>query len=99
MNITPLSFTGLVPLKKYNGPLLQLTKSEKTKIAALQDNISRLEIDLYRINKFYEGKHLTTQQSSSYLNKINTISVKIDDLKQLIRDIKTNRLNIQKKEI
>lgn len=99
MNTTPLSFTGLVPLKKYNGPLLQLTKSEKTKIAALQDNISRLEIDLYRINKFYAGKHLTTQQNNNYFNKINTINVKIDELKRLIREIKTNRLNIQKKEI
>lgn len=89
-NVSPISFNGLVPLKKYKGPLLKLTKAEETKIAALQANINDMEIELYQINKFIGGKKLTQAQTDYYYNKIDLINVRIRELKEKIREIKIN---------
>ena len=76
-----IAFNGMIPLKNYKGPILKLTNSETERIAALQKNINNMEIELYQLNKIFEGKRLTTIQG---------------ELKQIIRDIKINRLNAQK---
>ena len=91
-NVSPISFNGLVPLKKYKGPLLKLTKAEETKIAALQANINELEIELYNIDKFCSTRHLTYGQENYYFNKIDIINTHIRELKEEIRKIKINSL-------
>ncbi len=91
-NISPIAFNGLVPLKKYKGPLLKLTKAEETKIAALQANINELEIELYNIDKFCSTRHLTYGQENYYFNKIDIINTHIRELKEEIRKIKINSL-------
>lgn len=99
MNITfsnPISFNGIIPLKKYTGPILKLTETEEAKISSLQENINNFEMELYNLNKLFEGKRLSTGQSNYYFNKVMTISAQIDDLKQMIRQIKIDRLNMQK---
>lgn len=99
MNITfsnPVPFNGMIPLKKYTGPILKLTETEEAKISALQENINNYEIELYRLTKLYDGKKLSTNQANYYLNKVETINAHINELKQLIREIKINRLNMQK---
>ena len=91
-----VSFQGYIPLKQYKGPVLKLTKDEEAKISALQENINNYEIELYRLTKLYDGKKLSTNQANYYLNKVETINAHINELKQLIREIKINRLNMQK---
>ncbi len=91
-----IAFNGMIPLKNYKGPILKLTNSETERIAALQKNINNMEIELYQLNKIFEGKRLTTIQGNYYLNKIEAINAQITELKQIIRDIKINRLNAQK---
>ncbi len=92
-----ISFGGMIPLKKYTGPLLKLTKSEEDKISTLQSNINDLEIELYQLSKIYDGKNLTNGQANYYFNKVESINTQINELKEIIRTIKINRFNEQKK--
>lgn len=92
-----ISFGGMIPLKKYTGPLLKLTKSEEDKISTLQSNINDLEIELYQLSKIYDGKNLTNGQANYYFNKVASINTQINELKEIIRTIKINRFNEQKK--
>lgn len=96
ITINPINFTGLIPLKDYKGPILKLTKSEMAKIADLQENINQLELDLYNIDSKYSEKKLLTQQLHYYSNKKLTIIGQINELKEIIKHIKLNRLNKQK---
>ena len=94
--ISPIAFNGLVPLKKYKGPMLKLTQAEESKIADLRSNINDMEIELYQINKFLEGKKLTQAQTDYYFNKIDIINTRMRELKQIIRRIKINSLKTMK---
>lgn len=94
--IAPIAFNGLVPLKKYKGPMLKLTQAEESKIADLRSNINDMEIELYQINKFLERKKLTQAQTDYYFNKIDIINTRIRELKQIIRRIKINSLKTMK---
>ena len=44
----------------------------------------------------FGGKHLTVSQRDYYLNKLYSLEACINELKQMIREIKINRLNKQK---
>lgn len=48
-------FTGMVPLKNYKGPMLKLTKADKEKIAALQENINQMEFELYHLERQFNA--------------------------------------------
>ena len=91
-----VNFQGFIPLKQYKGPVLKLTKDEESKISILQANINNFEIELYQLGKIFDGKNLSTSQANYYFNKVENINSQIKDLKRMIREIKINRLNIQK---
>ena len=66
-SVSNISFCGLVPKKSYNGPLLNLTDADKTKIAALQENRRFIgfeiekkyfELAQKRIERFYKERIL-----------------------------------------
>lgn len=91
-----IQFGGKIPMKNYKGPILQLTKDETEKIAKIQDNISQLEIERYKILQFFEGKHISYQQYDYYANTLNLLEYRIEQARELIREIKVNRFTIQK---
>ncbi len=95
-NMIDIQFKGLVPIKKYKGPLLKLTAQEKDRIACLQEHINQMEFELYHLSKRYEGKHLRTEIFDNFMEKKFKLMVRIKQLKDVIRNIKINRLNIQK---
>ena len=91
-----IAFNGMIPLKKYKGPILKLTNEETAKIAVLQENINNAAMEIYNLNRMFGGKHLTVSQRDYYLNKLYSLEACINELKQMIREIKINRLNKQK---
>lgn len=91
-----IQFHGLIPLQKHKGPLLQLTNDEKQKIASLQENITRMEFEMYQLNKIYDKQFIRTETFQYYANKIDRLQIKINELKDTIREIKINRFNQQK---
>ena len=94
---TNISFGVLVPIKNYNGQILKLTKEDKDKINSLQKSISQLEIELYRLEKYFSNKHLSTQISNYYADKFDNINFKIENLREMIKEIKISRLKSQQK--
>lgn len=91
-----VSFGKLIPINKYSGPVLKLTKDDTEKINALQENITRLEVDLYKFKRYFEYKRVIPQNWEYYSEKIDIIYNQIDRLREAIKEIKINRLNIQK---
>ncbi len=97
--ISSPQFSGMVPLKNYKGPILKLTPKEEQKIAGLQENINRMEFEIYNLNKIYGSKsHLRVKEFNYYVGRVEKLTLMIDDLKQMIRDIKVKRFNKQKEQ-
>lgn len=92
-----IQFRGMVPLKDYKGPILKLTQAEIKNINVLQENINMMEIELYNLDKKYAGKHLTTEIFQFYAGKWDSLNTEIKSLKEMIRNIKINRLKEQNK--
>ena len=91
-----VQFRGMVPVKDYKGPVLKLTEDDIEKINKLQNSISQLEFEIYGINKLFEYKKLTPNELNFYYNKLDILEFQIKLLKDSIRQIKIDRLNIQK---
>ncbi len=92
-------FTGMVPLKNYKGPMLKLTKADKEKIAALQENINQMEFELYHLERQFNAGRLRTEKWNFLAEREGKLLERIDYLKDMIRNIKIERLNKQKKQI
>ncbi len=91
-----VQFRGMVPVTDYKGPVLKLTENDIEKINKLQNSISQLEFEIYGINKLLEYKRLTPNELNYYYNKLDILDYQIRSLKESIKQIKVNRLNIQK---
>lgn len=91
-----IQFRGLVPIKKYKGPILKLTDIEKQKIKNLQEQITQLELELYNLQKFYLSKKLPTKNINYFLDKEYNIKCQIEDYNNQIRNIKISNINAQK---
>ena len=94
---TNISFGVLVPIKNYSGPILKLTKEDKDKINILQKSISQLEIELYKLKNYFGYKQMSTQTSNYYADKFDNINFKIENLREMIKEIKISRLKSQQK--
>ena len=97
-SVANISFCGLVPKKSYNGPLLNLTDADKAKIAALQANINQMELELYDLNRIYGSKRLTTEKLNYVYSREEKLSLRIEELQEIIKTIKMNRIKKQVKE-
>lgn len=97
-SVANISFRGLVPKKSYNGPLLNLTDADKAKIAALQENINQMELELYDLNRIYGLKRLTTEKLNYVYSREEKLSLRIEELQEIIKTIKMNRIKKQVKE-
>ncbi len=94
-----LQFKGLVPVKNYKGPILKLTKAEQKLITDYQKAITQTECELYKLERAYQKKKIS-EKDSNYFNDVHYyLSGKIENLKNKIREIKINRLNLQKGEL
>ena len=92
-----MSFGALIPANKYKGPLLKLTKEDKTKIAALQEDINRIELEHYKINQYIQTKkNLSFNVLDILYTQSDRLEYRIEQLKNMIREIKMNRLKTQK---
>ncbi len=91
-----IQFQGLISLKDYKGPLLNLTEADKIKISALKENIAQMEFELYRLNSIYGNKRLRTETLDFYASRVHKLTLRIDELQEMIRSIKIDRLSKQK---
>ncbi len=100
MKISPnslnIQFQGMVPINKYKGPLLQLTEGDKARISELQESINRMEFELYHLNRKFNGKRLPNREFQYYVSQERRLQAYIEELKEMIQDIKINRFNKQK---
>ena len=98
MFINPIStnFKARVPLSEYKGPILKLTKPDIKKIDKLKDVRFQYEMELIDIEKLLANKKISTAQFNFLMNKKMKIEHSIEDIISAIKEIKINRLNIQK---
>lgn len=96
MQISQINFNGYIPLKKYKGPTLQLTPAEQARVDVLQENIVKLELSLYKVEKSLQVSHLPTQKFQSLMDSAYTLKTQINELRELIKEIKRQRFAIQK---
>ncbi len=94
-----LQFSGLVPVKKYKGPILKLNKADKRNIANLEKEIAQTECDLYKLNKTYDRRKISESERNYFIDMEHTLYLKIKFLREEIRKIKINRFNIQKEKL
>ena len=94
--INPINIEGrnLRPLNEYKGEILKLTKSDRAKITNYETQIAALECDLYDLNKRIKPK-MQMKDWDYWVNKIIVCEYRIKVLKDLVREIKVNRFNIQ----
>ena len=99
MFINPMSYTNFqakVPLSEYKGPVLKLTKPDLKKIDKLKNTRFQYEMELIDIDKLLANKKISVAQYNFLMNKKAKIEAYIEDIILAIREIKINRLNIQK---
>ena len=96
-SVSNVCFYGLVPKKSYKGPLLNLTDADKTKIAALQENINQMELELYDLSRIYDHKKLPSEKLDYIWGKQERLNITIIRLKEDIKAIKMNRIKKQRK--
>lgn len=99
MFINPISYTNFqakVPLSEYKGPVLKLTKPDIKKIDKLKATRFQYEMELIDIDKLLANKKISVAQYNFLMNKKAKIEAYIEDIILAIREIKINRLNIQK---
>ena len=98
-NITQnLNGKKLTPLKDYKGVVLKLTIKDKKQIEKYNAEIAKLECDLYKFCR-YEDQAKSQPENIYFWNKKDMIESAIDKLRALIKQIKQNRLNIQKSNL
>lgn len=90
---------NLKPLSKYKGPILKLTDSEKAQIADMEKKIAEYELEISKLASIDQGFKIITSQSVYYCDQINHLEWIIDNMREAIREIKINRLNIQKSQL
>ena len=88
----------LVPRSQYKGPILRLTKKEQCLISAMEKEINDCQADLVKINNLHQNAK-TESQRYSYNAIWIDLTIRIDILKKNIKDIKQNRLKIQKERM
>lgn len=98
--IKPISFQGrkLIPIKDYDGVILKLTKADKKKIEAVQENINIYDSEI-ELLKNMSKKAETDSAFDYFYNKIWHLEQEIESAKNYIKEIKTNRLNKQKTKL
>lgn len=90
---------NLKPLSEYNGPILKLTQKEKEKINSFESQIADYEIELEKLKIMSSRIKCICSEKSYYNDKMWYITHLIEDLRQAIKDIKINRLSIQKEKL
>lgn len=93
--ISNQNFKGLIPKSEYKGVILKLTPKDKKKIAELVDKKADLELELHSVERLLDKKK-TIIESSSLLDRRDSIICKISTLDEMIKTIKINRLEKQK---
>lgn len=88
----------LVSIKDFKGPVLKLTKSDKEKIAKLQDEIVNYDFELAKIRDILQQNEHNTQGSYYYAGLIDKIEFRISQLLSAIKDIKIARYQKQKEK-
>ena len=98
VNNFQINTKALVPASEYKGPVLKLTAKEKSKIARLTKTKAELLLESTKLEDRLRKntKHITKdyQWLATRLFKLESL---IQDIEKAIKEIKINRLNIQKK--
>ena len=90
------TFRGLIPKSQYNGIILKLTKQEKSKIAEYEKEIANLELEHIKLADFYAKNEHNNSIQEYCSQKMVKLEHFMATLKDMIREIKTSRLNTQK---
>ena len=87
------SARNLVPLAQYKGPLLQLTESDKQTIERLKSEMLQCETALYNLRRQMGAGHMDTKT----INHLGYLESCAESLRLQIRQVKTERLDLQKR--
>ena len=86
----------LIPLGQHKGPILKLTKREKSEIAILEKELAEKIASACKFRSYIQNSNLSIDMKRNYYSKLWDIEMDIDILKNKIREIKVNRYNHQK---
>lgn len=90
----------LVPISDYKGPILKLTKKEQAEIADLLSKRSQLSFDLDNVRKILKKNTKTITREWQHLSNVDfSLQSEIERIDRIIKEIKLNRLNIQKAKL
>lgn len=97
MNInTNINMRGkMVPLKNYRGPVLKLTKADKKKIEAIQENINQYTHEIMQLQRKLDTLSICPLYDYIYEEKAK-LEYQVDVAMSYIQKIKTERFNKQK---
>ena len=90
------NFNGLIPLSKYKGPILKLTKKEQAEIDAIQDELGKLILEKKSILDYTSSNNCSVTLYHKLESQIYVIDEKIKFLKAKIQEIKINRITKQR---
>ena len=90
----------LVSLSKYKGPILKLTQKDKAEIAKLIEGKTLITFELDKIRERLKKNTNTITKEWRQLTIVESkLLGEIDIIDERIREIKINRLNIQKEKL
>lgn len=92
----PVNFKAQIPLSKYKGPILNLTADDKQLIKKYQNEISKLELEIVSMKNYSKKGFILKSKMNTWEDKIQKLEAYIKEFQNLIRQIKIDRLNIQK---
>ena len=95
-NYGNVQFSGLVPLKDYKGAILKLTEGDVIRIRQLQSSISQLKCELYKLETYANRQKMNSAERDRYSDRALSLDFEIRKLESEIKNIKMNRLNMQK---
>ena len=107
-SVSPTSFTSkpaskaivvngkkLVPLSKWEKPILKLTAEEEQKISSLRERIAEIALKRMNLEKYYGNNAVTIDRRDCYDNAFMKLDWECDMLLNQIEEIQKNRYAIQ----
>ncbi|MBQ4115364.1 hypothetical protein IJD34_08175 [bacterium] len=93
-----LGFKALIPKSEYKSVILKLTPKDKKKISELITKKSQIELELDSVEKLLDKKK-TLLGSFNLSCRHQTLLGEIALIEEMIKNIKLNRLEKQKKKL
>ena len=89
----------LIPLSEFKGPILKLTKEEAESIKSMEEEIGKLILEKDSILSYLSrAKNSSVALFHKFSTQEHIIDTRIKFLREKIREIKINRITIQRNQ-